>query len=261
MNPSQAPERGARPRPTPRHVTVSDVVHLSPRMRRITFEGAELATFAWSGPAAHIKLVFPEPGSDELPEVSPDGPRPATMRTYTPRRFDALAHRLEVDFVLHGAGPASTWAAQARRGQQLVLMGPGRGYAVDPDAAWYVIAGDEAALPAIETLLEAIPASAAITAFVEVASADELRPLPGHGDVRWLVRDATGEPASLENALARYAWPSGAGRIYVGCEADTMRRIRSMLVASSGLAGERIVTRGYWRVGARNHPDHDYATD
>jgi hypothetical protein len=40
-----------------------------------------------------------------------------------------------------------------------------------------------------------------------------------------------------------------------------MRRIRSMLVASSGRAGERIVTRGYWRVGARNHPDHDYATD
>jgi NADPH-dependent ferric siderophore reductase len=261
MNASDASTRPPRPRPTPRRVTVRDVVQLSPRMRRVTFEGGDLATFAWSGPAAHIKIVFPEPGSDELPEISPDGPRPATMRTYTPRRFDATAYRLDVDFVLHGEGPASTWAARARPGQPLVLMGPGPGYAIDPDAPWYVIAGDEAALPAIETLLEAVPASAGITAFVEVASADEIRTLPGRADVRWLVRDAIAGGASLERALAECTLPPGDGRIYVGCEADAMRRIRGMLVASSGIARERIVTRGYWRAGKRNHPDHDYAID
>jgi len=244
-------------------VTVAEVVQLSPRMRRVTLEGAELATFAWSGPAAHIKIVFPEPGSDRLPELTPDGPRPTTMRTYTPRRFDAATCRLEVDFVVHGHGPASSWAAQAAVGQPLIVMGPGRGYAVDPAADWYVLAGDAAALPAIETLLEAIPSDTPVSALIEVADAAEIRQLPGRADVRWVVRaaDLPPEMSALEAALAADAFPSGDGRIYVGCEADAMRRIRSVLVASAGIDRERIVTRGYWKRGERNHPDHDYATD
>jgi len=252
-----------RPRPNPRRVTVREVVHLSPRMRRVTFEGDDLATFAWSGPAAHIKIVFPEPGSDQLPEVTPDGPRPATTRTYTPRRFDPLMGRLEVDFVLHGEGPASSWAAQAAPGQPLIVMGPGPGYAVDPAADWYVLAGDDAALPAIETLLEAIPASTRVTALIEVPSADEFRALPGNADVRWYARgdDPRVAGAALLAALGDMTWAHGDGRIYVGCEADAMRRIRTAVISASGLDRDRIVARGYWRLGERNHPDHDYARD
>jgi NADPH-dependent ferric siderophore reductase len=244
-------------------VTVREVVRLSPQMRRVTFAGDDLATFAWSGPAAHLKIVFPEPGQTRVPDVTPDGPRPATMRTYTPRRFDPQTQQLEVDFVLHGHGPASAWAAQAAPGQELVLMGPGRGYAIDPDAAWHVLAVDDAALPALETLLEAIPSAAHVTAFVEVSSLDEMRPLPGNADVRWLERGADPQRAgaALRAALETFAWPTGAGRVYVGCEADAMRRIRTAILASSGLDRERITARGYWRIGERNHPDHDYATD
>ena len=46
----------------------------------------------------------------------PDGPKP-TMRDYTPRRHDAAAGTLEIDFALHDAGPATQWAetGQARR--------------------------------------------------------------------------------------------------------------------------------------------------
>ncbi len=258
-----AAETPPRRRANPRRVRVLDVVSLSPLMRRVTFGGDELATFAWSGPAAHIKIVFPGPGSDIVPEFTPDGPRPTTMRTYTPRRFDAATGRLDIDFVLHGEGPASHWAAQARAGQELVLMGPGPGYTIDPDADWYVLAGDDAALPAIETLLDAIPAHAAVTVMLEVAALTEARALPGNADVRWYVRDADPRRAglALQAALAQHTFAGGDGRIYVGCEADAMRRIRTALVASSGLAGNRIVTRGYWRLGERNHPDHDYSTE
>ena len=38
-----------------------------------------------------------------------DALRPV-VRTYTPRRFDAAAGTLEVQFLLHGDGPASAWA-------------------------------------------------------------------------------------------------------------------------------------------------------
>ena len=34
-----------------------------------------------------------------------------------------------------------------------------------------------------------------------------------------------------------------------------------MIVEASGLDRKRIITRGYWRTGAVNHPDHDYALD
>ena len=233
-------------------------------MRRVTFGGDELANFAWSGPAAHIKIIFPEPGLglDTVALPEPEGPRPATTRTYTPRRFDAGAGTLAVDFVLHGHGPASTWAAQARVGQQLVLMGPGPGYAADAEAPWYVLIGDDAALPAIETIIEALPAALPITVLVE-ASAGEARTLGGRADadVRWLVRgdEAFAAGSALEFALTTFSWPADAGRVYIGCESNAMRRIRAAVTDATGLDRTRIVARGYWRVGAVNHPDRDYA--
>jgi NADPH-dependent ferric siderophore reductase len=236
-------------------------------MRRVTFEGSDLATFVWSGPAAHIKIIFPEPGVglDTVAVPEPDGPRPATTRTYTPRRFDAAALTLDVDFVLHGDGPASSWAAQARIGQQLVMMGPGPGYQIDPDAPWYVLLADDAALPAVETILDAIPPGAGLTVLLEVVAADEQRalPVPATGDVRWLVRGDNAQNAgdALLGALKSFAWPPGEGRVYVGCEAAAMRRIRQVIVESSGLDRKRVITRGYWRIGAVNHPDRDYAED
>ena len=257
-----------RPRPNPRAITVLDVKHLSPRMRRVTFGGEQLATFAWSGPAAHIKIIFPEPGRglDTVAMPEPDGPRPSTTRTYTPRSFDADALTLDVDFVLHGHGPASSWAAQARTGQQLVMMGPGPGYAIDEDAEWYVLIGDDAALPAIETILAALPPSMPVTVLLETAGAYEARPLAGppHADVRWFARATSGPDAAgtaLLAALDGFRWPEGAGRVYIGCESNAMRTIRHNVIEATGLDRSRVVARGYWRVGAVNHPDRDYAED
>jgi NADPH-dependent ferric siderophore reductase len=258
----------ARPRPNPRAITVLDVQRLSPRMRRVTFGGEHLANFAWSGPAAHIKLIFPEPGLglDTVAMPEPEGPRPLTTRTYTPRSFDADAVTLDVDFVLHGHGPASTWAAQARVGQQLVMMGPGPGYAIDDEADWYVLIGDDAALPAIETILAALPPEMPVTVLLEAAGADEARPLagPAHADVRWFAREAGDQYAAGSALLAAvdgFVWPEGAGRVYIGCESNAMRLIRHNVLEATGLDRSRVVARGYWRVGAVNHPDRDYADD
>ena len=255
----------ARPRPTPRRIRVSAVEVLSPRMRRVTFVGAELAGIAWNGPAGHLKLIFPAPGQTEVAAPTPDGPRPTTMRTYTPRRIDAAVPSLAVDFVLHGEGPASSWAEQAQVGQELVMMGPAPGQRLDPDAAWHVLIGDDTALPAIETLLEAIPASTPVTTFIEVVATDELRSLPGspNADHRWLPRGSDPQRAgeALLAALEAFDWPAGAGRVYIGCEAQAMRRIREAVIARSGLERRRVTGRGYWQLGEVNHPDRDFAED
>ena len=93
-----------------RRVQVTRIIQLSSRMVRVTFTGDDLVAFAWNGPAAHIKLIFPEDGQAEPSMPQPDGPRSTRTRTYTPRRFDPTIPELDVEFVLHGHGPASSWA-------------------------------------------------------------------------------------------------------------------------------------------------------
>lgn len=246
-----------------RRVRVSRVQHLSPRMVCVTFTGDDLAAFAWNGPAAHIKLVFPEDGQIDAPMLQADGPRPTHMRTYTPRRFDPSVPELDVAFVLHGDGPASTWAAQAQVGQELNLGGPGPNYQIAPDADWFVLAGDDAALPAIETILDALPAAAHVRAIVEVADAHEERALATAAqlDITWLHRGARPADTALEEAIRTLHLPTGHGRIYIGCEAGAMRRLRKHLLQERGIDPATIVTRGYWKLGDTNYTDHDYGTD
>jgi NADPH-dependent ferric siderophore reductase len=121
----QATERAVR---RVRHETrlrllqAKNVEHITPKMLRITVGGDELAGFVSAAHDDHVKLFFPQPGQTKpvLPTSSPNGPlypadapRPAA-RDYTPRRYDAAAGTLAIDFVLHGDGPATSWAAQAR---------------------------------------------------------------------------------------------------------------------------------------------------
>jgi NADPH-dependent ferric siderophore reductase len=233
-------------------------------MRRVTVTGADLATFVWSGPAAHIKIIPPQAGSTKIELPIPEGPRPAAMRTYTPRGFDAPSATLTVDFLLHHAGPAAGWAARAQLGDPLVIFGPGRAYVVDETAPWYVLAGDQSALPAIETIIEALPATLPVVALVEISDLAERRPLAGYldADVRWLVRDPARPPGSaLAHALDEFTWPPGSGRVYLGCETAAVRRLRDSVREKASLPPSNIVARGYWQIGVGNQPDHDYVID
>ena len=235
-------------------------------MARITFGGPGLAGFEWRGPAGHLKLTVPDDGQREAPMPEADGPRSSLMRTYTPRSFDAKALTLDVDFVLHACGPAGRWALRAQVGDHLVLMGPAPGYQVDADADWFVLAGDDTALPAIETILAELPVRARALVFVEVADSGEVRDLnsPATVDVKWLYRHA--DPAAAGQALeaalrALPALPQGSGRIYVGCESSAMRRIRDLWVKERGVDSRSVVARGYWKLGNPNNTDRDFADE
>lgn len=234
-------------------------------MRRITLAGAELEGFMPAGPASYIKLIFPEPGQTEPTRPLPDGPRAVSMRTYTPLAVRPEALEVDVDFVLHGEGPASSWAAQASVGQVLFLMGPGPGYTLDTAAAQHLLIADDSALPAVETILATLPATARSQVLLEVISHAEQRPLHSAAqlDVSWLARGtdhrAAGEP--LVKALRGLPPIAAEARIYLACEAAAMRRIRQLLVDELGVSRNQIVGRGYWKLDVVNHPDHDYGDD
>ncbi len=238
---------------------------LSPLMRRITLQGAELEGFEVADPACYMKLIFPEPGQTEPDRPLPDGPRAKSMRTYTPLAVRADVHEVDVDFVLHGDGPASTWAAQAQPGQVLYLMGPGPGYKVALDAPAHFLIGDDSALPAFETILAALPATAQARVLIEVVDAAEERPLHSAAkvDAHWTARgsDNTQAGQALEAALRKAGAPAPGTRIYLACEAAAMRRIRKLLIEELGVERSLVVGRGYWKLGTVNHPDHDYGED
>ena len=273
MNQTQIPgQTMRRARPKPRLAEVVSVEQLTPHMVRVVLTGEELAGFESKGPAEHLKVFLPAPGDDHirLPEWGPEGPvlaegqpRPLN-RTYTPRRWGAERRELAVDFLLHGEGPGSTWAQQARAGQVVATSGqPGGAYRIDPEATSFLIAGDEAALPGVATILETLPAGATARVFVEVADPSEELALdsPARVDITWLHHGrVTGQVGrSLERAITE-ASVAADTRVWVGCEAAVMRDIRRSLI-ERGIDKAHMLTQGYWKYGATNHPDNDKGHD
>ncbi|HLF80112.1 MAG TPA: siderophore-interacting protein [Dehalococcoidia bacterium] len=271
---NQTEQQPVRRRRMPQYhqVQVRRVERMTPHLVRVTLHGEDLAKFETHGVAEHLKVMFPAPGQERpvLPAWTEDGPvyaegvaRPV-MRTYTPRSWRPEALELDLEFLVHGEGVGSTWAAKADVGDHLVVTLPGGPYRLDPEVTNFVIAGDESALPAIETILESLAPSARAEVFIEVeSSSDELElNSPAHVDLHWLHRGA-GAPVAgrkIEAAMREVALPEG-GRIFVACEAGVMRDIRKHLMLERGLDRTSFHTQGYWKLGASNHPDHDLGDD
>jgi len=245
-----------------RLLQVREVMPITPKMVRITVGGDALTGFVSASYDDHVKLFFPQAGQDKpvLPTPSPNGPvypegalRPAA-RDYTPRRYDAAANSLAIDFVLHGEGPATGWAARARPGDFLGVGGPRGSFIVPDDFDWYLFAGDESALPAIGRRLEELPTGAHALVVVEVADAGEEQTFTSRArvDVRWLHRDGAepGTTSLLQNALAELRLPEGDGYAWVAAEAATAKALRRLLIEQRGLRKDRVRAAAYWKRGA-----------
>jgi NADPH-dependent ferric siderophore reductase len=253
----------ARPRRgrTPKVAEVLRTSRITPHMIRVVLGGKGLAGFRADEFTDHyVKLLFPPAGAPygvpyDVEDVRAEHPRemwPVT-RTYTVRAWDAAAGELTIDFVHHGdEGIAGPWADAARPGDLIQLLGPGGAYAPHPEADWHLLAGDEAALPAIAVALERLPSGAEALVFVEVAGPeeqqDDLVLSPGV-DLRWVHRGdaAPGEP--LVAAVRGTALPAGNGHVFVHGEAFAVRELRRHLRTERGLDPQWTSISGYWRRG------------
>jgi NADPH-dependent ferric siderophore reductase len=244
---------------------------ITPRLVAIKVAGDDLDGFADAAPTSHLKVFLPADGQDapNLPEFAPDGVvrdedgPPPTVRTYTPRRYDPATKTLEIQFLIHGEGPASEWAQRAKPGDKLAVAGPGGRFSLEPPADHWWLAADESAVPAVGTLLEALPETATVDVHIEVDGPDDEIEFtgPAKTTITWhyrRTRDAFGEELA---AAAREAEIPESARIWVACESAAMRGIRRYLGRERGIPAAQLVTRGYWRAGEQNHPDHDYGED
>ncbi len=250
--PDAAPSPAAEPANKRfRTVEVRRVERVTPKAVRITLGGDALGGFGTPALGGHIKVALP--GSGE----------PAQVRAYTPRRFDSARCELEVEIILHGDSHGSRWATAVKPGDVIDLRGPGgRGHSIDTAAAWHLLAGDACALPAIGMVLEALPASTRAIVIGEVDDAAEERRFVSPAQVQtWWVRAGEVPGEALEAAVRSVELPEGAGQVFLACESGIMRRIRQHLIQARGLAPATLHTRGYWKAGVVNYPDHDYGPD
>ncbi len=237
-----------------RLLTVTAVTRLTPHLIRITL-GGDFDGFQSPGFDDHIKLFFPDPETGILTLPVPGAP-PAPgaikplMRDYTPRRFDARAQMLDIEFALHDAGPATQWAMTARVGDTLNIGGP-RGSTLIPLAFdGYVLIGDDTALPAIARRLEELPAGAPVMVVAEVDGPEDRLDFTTQATARihWVYRQSA-VANSLNEALHGLHLPQNNIHAWVACEASQARLIRAQLIEDHGVNPTWIKASGYWQKG------------
>lgn len=248
-----------------RTLTVKRIQDLNSRIRRITLTGEELVDFTTLSPDDHVKVFFPYPGEEKpvLPVMGPNGPMPAEegrrpiMRDYTPRRFDRDARELDIEFVLHGEGPGSTWAQHATVGKNLTIGGPRGSRVVPYNFDWYLMVGDEAAIPSFSRRLLEMPESA--IAIVVIETEDESSKLQlahnGHTEVHWLYRNGRepGQIDELKKKLLGLPFYEGDYFAWLALEKSCAMAIRDFLLTIRGAKEDWIKATGYWSRGGHGH--------
>lgn len=232
---------------------------LTPDMVRIVLAGGDLDRLVMPDATdAYVNLAFAPQGAAYAPVFDPAEVK-ATLpkdlwparRRFTVRSWDAEAHELVLDFVVHGdEGVAGRWAAHAAPGDVLVFEGPAGGYRPAPEADWHLMLGDESALPAIAASLEALPAGTPAVVRLVCDDAEHEVELPTEGavDVAWLHRAGGAEDARLLLAsVEALDFPAGSAHAFVHGEAEEIRAVRRHLLQDRGLARADMSCSPYWR--------------
>jgi NADPH-dependent ferric siderophore reductase len=227
-----------------RTLVVLEKRHITPRMLRFVLGGDDFDDFdGFTTPSAddHIKLyVLGERGDLE-------------SRDFTPRYFDAEAKRLTIDVAMHPVGPASHWAEQAQTGDVLEIGGPRGSLMIADDFDWWLLIGDETALPSIGRRVEGLAKRVrAITLAAVIGPAEEqvFHTRANHQAI-WVHR-APDEAASVRpvlEALKKIELPPGEGFVWIAAEAKVARAARDHIVNVRRHPAQWLRASGYWIEG------------
>jgi len=252
MQQHPSPISGAeRPIPPERRLRVAEVrktTAITPHMRRITLASTALMDFPVRRPAQWVKLFVPAPQSEK-----PSG------RAYTIRHFREELCEMDIDFVLHGDGPCSTWAASAEPGDVVQIAGPRPGFRLDPQVTHLLIGGDETALPAIGAILEALPRGLSVDVVVEIPEDADAQIIHSKADVEitWLPRNGpdAGTATDLAAAMMTADLPEENCAVWFAAEASVVRTVRRHFQVNRAMPRQRLTVSGYWKKGETDFRD------
>lgn len=257
--PNTGPDAGPKPKRIPKEATLTGRRRLSPELIRLTFDVPELAGVELPFTDHYVKLLFAPAGADyrwpfdpaEIAASRPRAEQPVT-RTYTLRSHDPATGAVEIDFVAHGSeGLAGPWAQRAEIGERIGFLGPGGAWAPDPSYEHFILAGDEAAAPAIFAALEQLPAGATATAYVEIAEPESLFDAPaGAGiEVNWVPRAGAIHGTRLIEAVRAGGHPEKRTSWFIHGVAEMVKETRRFLFVEGEVAKADASISGYWRLG------------
>lgn len=237
-------------KPTIRLTQVIDTIELTPHLKRIVLSGEGLLGFPTGQEGAHVKVLLPNVG-EEIPNLDIRGSDRPVMRSYTIRHYDQDTNRLSLDFVINRhQGPATEWAAKAKKGDYLGIAGPGPMKLTDFTAENYLLVGDLTSVNAINGYAKAISNQSTIHAIISIPTVEDIIPLDigEHVSVQWLIED--NEESTFSNAILALATklPTNT-EVFLGLEARNIRTLRGLLQEEVGIHRQHIHATGYWKKG------------
>ncbi|WP_430336011.1 siderophore-interacting protein [Rhodococcus sp. ACT016] len=249
------------PLPVPRFTTYRSVVQrvreIGPNYVRVTLGGPELRDYECSGLAPKVKVFIPtDPASESpVPALGPSGfeypvgTPTAVARTYTVRAHRRNAGEVDIDFVVHAAGPGGRWAAGASEGDVITITN-GSGSSLPQGVGTMLLVGDPSSLPAIMTIVESAGTAISFSILLLADSAADIVPLEplAAGRSGWLLASGSPGPgAVLAQRVVDYVRAEDVDYVWVAGEAYTIRDVRRVLrdIAGFTKANSRVV--GYWK--------------
>lgn len=166
------------------------------------------------------------------------------QRGYTLVDPDPGNDTVDIEFALHD-GIASRWAQAAQAGDTIdVIVLDSNLTLPQPAPAGYVIVGDTASLPAINSLLTAI-GDAPAKVFLEAAcDSDKKLPVARDHDVVWIDRENSGE--ALVQAVRESAFDAADHFGWVACDNRTTRAVSKVFREGYGISRNSIKAQSYW---------------
>lgn len=224
-----------------REVAVLDKQFVTPNLTRIVLQGSALADFPTGYEGGYIKLILPQPNSQNA------------VRSYTVRSLDPARHELTLEMVAHGdTGPAATWANHVSEGEQISITGPGACQMLNIEADWFLLAGDMSALPAICVNLERLPEDAVGDVVLEVISEEDILELvaPPGMKIHWIVNPVPESANSvLEATVMELTWRSGQASVWVAGEFSASRTLRQYFRHERKVPRQLMYISCYWKIG------------
>jgi NADPH-dependent ferric siderophore reductase len=212
-------------------LTVTGRHEIGPHYLRLSFDAGGMLADQAVHPTMWIRMWFV------------DGDR-LHQRGYTLVDPDSAADTVSVEFALHD-GIASRWARAAQPGDTIEATVLGSRFAIpEPAPAGYVIVGDCASLPAINSLLESI-GDAPAQVFLEADHDDDKAlPVAPGADITWVDRKNAGQ--ALLEAVRSAAFDAGDYFGWVACDNRTTRSVAKALREDFGIPRKSIKAQAYW---------------
>lgn len=214
-------------------LTVTAKRQVSPHYMRVSFQAGGMLSERAPHPTMWIRMWFS------------DGEK-LHQRGYTLVNPDPANDSVDIEFALHD-GVASRWAEQAQPGDTIEATVLGSSFALpEPRPAGYLIVGDTASLPAINSLLDAIGEVPAWV-FLEAAHDDD-KQLPVRAgaadDVVWVERTESG--TGLLAAVEEAAFDASDHYGWVACDNRTTRAVAKLFRENYKIPRKAIKAQAYW---------------